>query len=175
MRKKKVDRMRWRNGAGEQRKKWAPTFPLSHFLTSNGFTLIELMIVIVILAILATIVVPKFMGREEQAKRTATIIQIKNFEGALKLFKLDNGFYPSTEQGLKALIEKPTTGREVKNWKEGGYLEAKEIPLDTWGNPYVYLSPGVHNKEYDIVSYGADGAEGGEGNDADIQSWALEK
>ena len=141
----------------------------------RGFTLIELMIVIVILAILATIAVPKFMGREEQAKRTATIVQIKNFEAGLKLFKLDNGFYPSTEQGLKALVEKPTTGKIPKNWKEGGYLEAKEIPLDFWETPYIYISPGVHNKEYDIVSYGADGVEGGEGNDADIQSWALER
>jgi general secretion pathway protein G len=155
---KRVNGMKGRNKAGER-----------------GFTLIELMIVIVILAILATIVVPRFMGREEQAKRTAAIVQIKNFEGALKLFKLDNGFYPSTEQGLKALIEQPTTGRIPKNWKEGGYLEAKEVPLDPWGNSYVYLSPGVHNKEYDIVSYGADGVEGGEGNDADIQSWALER
>jgi general secretion pathway protein G len=141
----------------------------------RGFTLIELMIVIVILSLLATIVTYQFMGREEQAKRTATIIQIKNFEGGLKLFKLDNGFYPSTEQGLKALVEKPTTGKEVKNWKEGGYLEAQEVPLDPWKNPYVYLSPGVHSKEYDIVSYGADGVEGGEENDADIQSWALER
>lgn len=141
----------------------------------RGFTLIELMIVIVILAVLATIIVPRFMGREEQAKRTAAIIQIKNFKAGLKLFKLDNGFYPSTEQGLKALVEKPTTGRIPKNWKEGGYLEAKKIPPDPWETPYIYISPGVHNKEYDIVSYGADGEEGGEGNDADIQSWALEK
>lgn len=133
------------------------------------------MIVIVILAILATIIVPRFMGREEQAKITAVIIQIKNFEGALKLFKLDNGFYSSTEQGLEALVEKPTVGKIPKNWTEGGYLEATKVPSDPWGNAYVYLSPGVHNKEYDIVSYGADGVEGGEGNDADIQSWALER
>ncbi len=140
-----------------------------------GFTLIELMIVIVILALLATIVTPRIMDRLEKAEKTTAIVQIKNFEGALKLFKLDNGFYPSTEQGLKALVEKPTTGKIPKNWKEGGYLEAKKIPLDPWETPYIYISPGVHNKEYDIVSYGADGVEGGEGNDADIQSWALER
>lgn len=140
----------------------------------KGFTLIELMIVVVILSILAAIVVPRFMGREEQAKRTATVIQIANFKQALSLYKLDNGFYPSTEQGLKALVEKPTTGKIPRSWKEGGYLEAKKIPLDPWRNPYLYISPGVHNKEYDIVSYAADGEEGGEGNDADIQSWALE-
>ena len=141
----------------------------------NGFTLIELMIVIIILALLATIVTPRIMDRLEQAERTTAVIQIKNFEGGLKFFKMDNRFYPSTEEGLKALIEKPTTGREVKNWRKGGYLEPRTIPLDPWGNPYIYISPGVHNKEYDIVSYGADGVEGGEENDADIQSWALEK
>ena len=141
----------------------------------EGFTLIELMIVIIILALLATLVVPRIMDRLERAERTTTVIQIKNFENGLKFFKMDNRFYPSTEQGLKALVEKPTTGKIPKNWKEGGYLEAKEIPLDLWGNPYVYVSPGVHNKEYDIVSYSADGEEGGEGNDADIQSWALER
>ena len=173
--RKKVDRMKGRNGAGEQRRKWAHTFTLSHFHTCKGFTLIELMIVIVILTLLATLVVPRIMDRLEQAERTTAVIQIKNFEGGLKFFKMDNRFYPSTEQGLEALVEKPTTGKIPKNWKEGGYLEAKKIPLDPWGNPYVYISPGVHNKEYDIVSYGADGVEGGEGNDADIQSWALEK
>ncbi len=160
--------------AGSPKPETRDSRPVTRY-SKKGFTLIELMIVIVILAILATIVVPKFMGREEQAKRTAAIIQIKNLEAGLKLFKLDNGFYPSTEQSLKSLVEKPTAGREAKNWKEGGYLEAKEVPLDPWGNSYVYLSPGVHNKEYDIVSYGADGVEGGEGNDADIQSWALER
>lgn len=141
----------------------------------RGFTLIELMIVIIILALMATIVTPKIMNRLEQAERTAVVIQITNFKGGLKFFKMDNRFYPSTEQGLKALVEKPTTGKIPKNWKEGGYLEAKKIPLDPWGNPYIYTSPGVYNKEYDIVSYGADGAEGGEENDADIQSWALER
>lgn len=182
--KRKVNRMRRGPGEREKRRKGEtenfPDSPIHRFTVSPihlqaGFTLIELMIVIVILAILATIVVPRFMGREEEAKRTAAMIQIKNFEAGLKLFKLDNGFYPSTEQGLKSLVEKPTTGREAGNWKEGGYLEAKEVPLDPWRNPYVYLSPGTHNKEYDIVSYGADGEEGGEGNDTDIQSWALER
>jgi general secretion pathway protein G len=141
----------------------------------EGFTLIELMIVIVILALLATVVTPRVMDKLEEAKRTTAVIQIKNFEGGLKFFKMDNGFYPATEQGLSALVEKPATGREVKNWKEGGYLDAGTIPLDPWGYAYLYISPGVHNKEYDIVSYGADGAEGGEAEDADIQSWALKK
>jgi len=136
----------------------------------NGFTFIELMAVIVILSILAMIVIPRFLGRVDDAKITAAKVQISNLESALKLFYLDNGFYPETEQGLKALIEKPVTGRIPQNWREGGYLEKKEVPKDPWGNEYIYLSPGRNDENYEIISYGRDGKEGGEGPDADISS-----
>ena len=136
---------------------------------SRGFTLIELMVVIVILGILAGLVLPRFMGRTEEARRTKARIQIENLEGALKLFKLDSGAYPTTEQGLDALVQKPTTGVIPRNWREGGYLEKGKVPLDPWGNPYVYLSPGAKNKDYDLKSLGADGEEGGEGDNQDIE------
>lgn len=137
----------------------------------DGFTLIEIMVVLIIIGLLAGIVVPRLMGRTEEARRTKAAVQIKNLQTALDLYKLDNGMYPSTEQGLDALVEKPAVGDIPKNWKEGGYID--KIPKDPWGNPYVYISPGVHG-EYDLYSYGADGEEGGEGKNADIQSWNLE-
>lgn len=140
----------------------------------RGFTLIELMIVIIILGLLATIVVPRFMGEEEKARRTSAVVQIKNIEAALKLFKLDSGFYPSTEQGLEALVVKPTVGQIPRKWREGGYLEKGRVPMDPWENPYIYISPGVHLKEFDLESYGRDGEDGGEGPDADIENWAPE-
>ena len=141
---------------------------------NKGFTLIEILVVLIILSALAAIVAPKFLGRSEDAKRTATAVQIRNIEGAIKLFYLDNGFYPTTEQGLDALVEKPTTGKIPKKYKEGGYLEGGKVPLDPWDNAFIYLSPGVHNKEYDIESFGADSEDGGEGNDADVESWNME-
>lgn len=141
----------------------------------NGFTLIELMVVIAILGILAALVAPSIIGRKEDAMRAAAKTQIKNFEQALKLFYVDNGFYPSTEQGLQALVEKPSIGRIPPRWREGGYLESRSVPKDPWGNPYVYVSPGIRSHDFDIISYGADGQEGGEGKDADVQSWALEE
>jgi len=134
----------------------------------RAFTLIEIMIVIVILGLLAALVVPKLVGRTEEAKRTQARVQIKSVEQALELFKLDNGFYPSTEQGLEALVRPPETGRIPKNYRKGGYID--RVPKDPWGNPYVYVSPGVHG-EYDISSYGADGVPGGQGEDADVNSW----
>ncbi len=137
----------------------------------RGFTLIEIMVVLIIIGLLAGIIVPKLIGRTEEAKRTKAKMQIKNLQTALDLYKLDNGVYPSTEQGLQALVEKPTIGEIPKHWREGGYID--KIPKDPWGNPYVYISPGVHG-EYDLYSYGADGEEGGEGKNADIQSWNLE-
>ncbi len=135
--------------------------------------MIEMLVVVFILSLLAALIAPKIIGRTDEARVAEAKAQIRNFETALKLFKLDNGFYPSTEQGLQALVEKPTTGRIPKNWREGGYLESKQIPLDPWGNPYVYISPGLHG-DYDIISYGADGKEGGEGFDADITNWNIQ-
>ncbi len=134
----------------------------------RGFTLLELMVVVVILGLLAALVVPKLIGRTEEAKRTQSRVQIKNIEQALQLFKLDNGFFPSTDQGIEALVNAPEVGRPAKNYRKGGYLD--RVPKDPWTNPYVYVSPGVHG-DFDISSYGADGVPGGEGEDADINSW----
>ncbi len=138
----------------------------------KGFTLIEIMVVLFILGILAAIVAPRLIGRTDDARVVKAKAQIKNFETALKLFKMDNGFYPSTEQGLEALIVKPSIGKIPKNYRQGGYLEKKKIPLDPWGNPYVYISPGMQN-DYDIICYGADGVPEGEGYDADITNWDI--
>lgn len=140
---------------------------------SRGFTLIELMVVIVILGILAGLIVPRIMGRPEEAKQLKAKIQIESLETALKLYKLDNGGYPGTEQGLQALTEKPETGTIPKKWREGGYLEKGKLPKDPWGNDFIYLSPGAHG-DYDIISYGADGVPGGEGKNLDISSWEIE-
>lgn len=137
----------------------------------GGFTLIEILVVVVILGILASIIIPKIMTRPEEAKRIKAKMDIKAIETALNLYRLDNDVYPSTEQGLEALVTKPTTGVIPRNWKEDGYLD--KVPKDPWGNPYVYLSPGV-NKEFDLESYGTDGVDGGEGKDADIENWDLE-
>ncbi len=138
-----------------------------------GFTLIELMVVIVILGILAGLIVPRIMNRPEEARRTKAVLQIEGLETALKLYKLDNGSYPSTEQGLQALVELPEVGTLPRNWREGGYLEKGKLPRDPWDNEYVYLCPGTHG-DYDIVSYGADGESGGEGENSDITSWNVE-
>src|SRR5512136_729607 len=138
----------------------------------GGFTLIEIMVVIVILTLLAVFAVPKIMGRLDDAKIADAKVQIRNLESALKYYKLDNGIYPGTEQGLQALINKPATGVIPKNYREGGYLETKTIPKDPWNNDYIYISPGEHG-DYDLYSYGADGVKGGEGKDADIESWNM--
>ena len=137
---------------------------------SRGFTLIEVMVVVAILAILAAIIVPRIMGRPEEAKRIKAQIDIKSIEEALNLYKLDNGVYPTTEQGLEALVKKPDTTPLALKWKDGGYLS--RIPQDPWGRPYRYLSPGEHG-DFDVYSFGADGEPGGEGKDADVQSWNL--
>lgn len=136
----------------------------------EGFTLIEIMVVIVILAMLAALVGPKLMGRTDDAKVKTTSIQLKGLESALKFYKLDNGSYPSTEQGLGALVSKPTVGVIPKSYKDGGYLDSKAVPKDAWGNDYLYVSPGEHG-DYDLFSYGSDGAKGGDGKNADITSW----
>lgn len=140
--------------------------------SNSGFTLIEIMVVVVILSLLAIIVGPKIIGRTDDAKIADAKVQIRNVESALKLYKLDNGVYPGTEQGLQALVTKPTTGVIPKSYKEEGYLENKNVPKDPWGNDYVYLSPGEHG-DYDLYSTGADGVKGGEGKNEDIESWNL--
>jgi general secretion pathway protein G len=143
----------------------------THRRDQRGFTLIEVMVVVVILGILAGIVVPKLLDRPEEARRTKAELQIKGIEDALALYKLDNGLFPSTEQGLIALVQKPDSGRIPIKYREGGYM--KKIPSDPWGGNYIYLSPGL-NGDYDLLSYGADGEPGGEGKDADVQSWEIE-
>jgi general secretion pathway protein G len=127
----------------------------------------------VILGILAGLIVPRIMSRPGEAKQMKAKIQIQSLETALKLYKLDNGTYPSTEQGLAALVEPPETGAIPKNWKTGGYLEKGRVPKDPWGNEFIYLSPGVHG-EYDIISYGADGVPDGEEENKDINNWEIE-
>ena len=140
---------------------------------SSGFTLIELMVVIVILGILAGLIVPRIMGRPDEAKQLKAKMQIESIETALKLYKLDNGSYPSTDQGLEALVARPDTPPVPRKWRDGGYLEKGRVPKDPWGNSFVYLSPGVHG-EYDIASYGADGVSGGEAKNSDINNWEIE-
>ena len=135
----------------------------------SGFTLIELMVVVVILALLATFVVPQIMDRPEQARVVKAQQDIRSIESALKMYKLDNFAYPSTDQGLEALVKKPEGNPKPRNYNPKGYLES--LPQDPWGNAYLYLNPGEHG-EIDIYSLGADGAAGGTGYDADIGNWA---
>jgi general secretion pathway protein G len=142
-------------------------------LNPKGFTMIELMVVIVILGILAAIIAPRLVGRTDEARITKARVDITNLETALKLYKLDNGVYPTTEQGLQALVEAPETGTAPRNWREGGYLEKNRVPKDPWGNEFVYLSPGVSG-DFDLSSYGADGLAGGEGINADINTWEID-
>jgi general secretion pathway protein G len=139
----------------------------------RGFTLIELMVVIVILGILAGLIVPRIMGEPEKAKQLKARMQLESISTALKLYKLDNGAYPTTEQGLQALVEPPASGNTPKNWRKGGYLEKGKVPKDPWGNEFVYLSPGIHD-DFDIISYGADGASGGDDTNTDINSWETD-
>ena len=137
----------------------------------RGFTLIEVMVVLVILGILATLVVPRIMSRPDEARIIAAKQDINSIGQALKLYRLDNQGYPTTDQGLQALVAKPSAPPAPLNWKTGGYLD--RLPKDPWGNEYKYLSPGVKNtNDVDVFSLGADGAPGGEGNDADVGSWA---
>lgn len=138
-----------------------------------GFTLIELLVVLVIIGILAGYIGPKIMGHPEEAKRVKAGLQIQGLETALKMYKLDNGVYPSTEQGLQALIEPPSTGKLPPKWRDGGYLDKNRLPTDPWNNPFVYLSPGL-NDDFDLSSYAADGELGGEGDAQDINSWEIE-
>jgi len=139
----------------------------------SGFTLIELMVVIVILGLLAGIILPRFMGESDKAKQQTVRMQMAILETAVKMYKLDNGNYPTTEQGLKALVEAPTAGNLPKNWRKGGYLEKGKVPKDPWKNDFIYVSPGAHG-DFDLISLGADGEAGGENFDKDINNWESE-
>jgi general secretion pathway protein G len=150
--------------------------PVPSFVKKNdarGFTLIELMVVLVILGVLASLIVPRIMSRPEEARRIKARVDIQSLETALKLYNLDSGDYPTTEQGLQALIDPPATGMLPTKWRDGGYLEKRKLPKDPWGNDYIYLSPGTQG-DFDLISYGADGELGGEGKDVDIVNWELE-
>ena len=137
--------------------------------TQAGFTLIEIMVVVVILAILAAAVVPRIMDRPDEARITKARQDIRVLESALELYRLDNFNYPSTQQGLEALVRQPSGDPPARNWKNGGYI--KSLPSDPWGNEYQYLSPGVRG-EVDIYSLGSDGRPGGGDAAADIGNWA---
>jgi len=135
---------------------------------ARGFTLIELMIVVVILGLLATTVMPKILSKPDQARRTKAMVDIRSIQSALALFKTDTGRFPTTAEGLRALVSNPgLTGYDPE-----GYLE--KVPTDPWGHPYIYLSPGLHSKDYDLESLGKDGEDGGADKNADIESWNLE-
>jgi len=135
---------------------------------AKGFTLIELMIVVVILGLLATIVMPKILNRPEQARRVKAKVDIRNIQSALAYFKTDTGRFPTTSEGLEALVN----GLNIQGYNRDGYLE--RVPLDPWGHKYIYISPGIKSKDYDLKSYGKDGEDGGMGDDSDIESWNIE-
>ncbi len=138
-------------------------------MKQGGFTLIEIMVVVVIIGILAALVGPQILSKPDQARVQAATSQVAALSNALNLYRLDNHNYPSTEQGLEALIQKPSGFPEAKNWDPEGYFP--NVPIDPWGNPYIYLSPGQEGRRFDIISLGADGQEGGEGVNADITSY----
>jgi general secretion pathway protein G len=142
--------------------------PLSAARRASGFTLIEILVVIVILGILAALIVPRIMDRPDQARATAARADVNALISALKLYRLDNGSYPTNEQGLAALVKKPDRGDVPRNWKPGGYLE--RLPQDPWNHDYQYINPGSRS-EVDVFSLGSDGQPGGEGYAADIGSW----
>lgn len=138
----------------------------------SGFTLIEIMVVVIIIGLLAAVVVPQFLGRVDDARVAKAKQDIQAMQTALTMFKLDNFVYPTTEMGLKALAEKPDSP-QIKNWRAGGYLQ--HVNKDPWGNDYQYAVPGTHGGEYDLYSLGADGQPGGEDYNADIGNWNLDK
>lgn len=141
---------------------------MSRHSVSQGFTLIEILVVVFIIGILAALIVPNIMGRPDEARVIAARNDVRTLTGALKLYYLDNGRYPTTEQGLRALVAKPERDPVPRNWKSGGYVE--QLPLDPWGQPYQYINPGIHG-EIDVFSLGADNKPGGSGRDADIGNW----
>jgi general secretion pathway protein G len=139
---------------------------------SRGFTLIEIMVVVVILGILAAIVVPKLASEPDKARVAKAKQDIRALESALQLYRLDNYYYPSTSQGLEALVSRPGGEPPAKNWKPGGYVQ--KLPKDPWGNPYQYMQPGAKSGDYDIFTLGADNKPGGEDADADVGNWNID-
>jgi general secretion pathway protein G len=139
----------------------------------RGFSLLELMVVIAVLAILGAFLFPKIKDVPDEARISKAVNTIAAMESALRRYYLDNGTYPTTEQGLDALVSRPSSDPVPRKYRDGGYLEKGKVPADPWGEDYVYLSPG-NNGDFDIISFGADGMEGGEGKNADIESWNLE-
>jgi general secretion pathway protein G len=139
---------------------------------ARGFTLIEIMVVVVIIGLLAAFILPNVFGNVEKAQIAKVKGDIQGLETALTMYKLDNYKYPTTDLGLAALVQRPNDPT-VRNWREGGYI--KRISKDPWGNPYQYLYPGLHGQEYDLYSFGADSQEGGEGPNADIGNWNVEQ
>jgi general secretion pathway protein G len=137
----------------------------------RGFTLIEIMVVVMIIGMLTSLVGVAVMRQLERAKRKTAAAQIKNFSAAIESYYMDNSRYPSTDQGLKALVTAPSSSPAPKNYPQGGYLSSGEIPLDPWQNEYIYFSPGTNGGAYSIESYGADGMDGGDGDNADVESW----
>lgn len=150
----------------------SPTHRGARLRRERGFTLIEIMVVVVILGILAAIAVPRIMDRPDTARVVKAQQDVRVIESALKLYRLDNYRYPTTEQGLQALVEKPTIAPEPDNWKAGGYMD--RLPTDPWGHPYHYRNPGEHG-EIDVYTLGRDGRPGGEDMDADIGNWNLDE
>jgi general secretion pathway protein G len=137
---------------------------------SRGFTLIEIMVVVIIIGLLAAVIVPEVIHRVDDARVAKAKQDIQALETALTMFRLDNSKYPTTEQGLQALVQQPTDP-SIRHWRPGGYLQ--HVSKDPWGNDYQYASPGQHIKDYDLFSLGADGQPGGDGNDADIGNWNM--
>ncbi|UCG48283.1 MAG: type II secretion system major pseudopilin GspG [Phycisphaerales bacterium] len=140
----------------------------NHSHPARGFTLVEIMIVVVILGLLATVIMPRMLGRPEQARRMKAKVDIRNIQSALGLFKMDTGRFPTTSEGLDVLVTDPG----IRGYSSDAYLD--KVPLDPWHNRYVYICPGVNSRDYDLKSYGRDGEEGGTGDDADIESWNLD-
>lgn len=138
----------------------------------GGFTLIEIMVVVVIIGLLAAVIVPQVVDKVDQARVAKAKQDITSLETALTMYRLDNSKYPTTDQGLGALTTQPTDP-SIRNWRPGGYI--KRISKDPWGNDYQYVYPGTHGSEYDLYSLGADNQPGGEGTDADIGNWNAEK
>jgi len=142
-----------------------------YYHAQRGFTLIEIMVVVVIIGLLVGLIGPKVLGRAGDARMTAAKSDISNLGRALDIYKLDNYNYPSTDQGLEALVSEPAGHPEARNWNPDGYLA--KVPNDPWGSPYIYMSPGANGGKYDLYTLGADGREGGEGESADVNNWDL--